>query len=448
MSDDPFAEPSDAERTMIRPRPGGQAAPAAAARAAPAAQTEAAAPVPTTGLNPLIAAAAPLLAAAVRIAGGRGRAPDPDQLRRHMVEAVREFEKRALATGLDTRSLRAARYALCATVDDLVLSTPWGSASSWGAQTLVSIFHNEVSGGERFFDILDQMQKDLGHHSEVVELMYLCMALGFEGRYRVQPRGIAALAELRDSIYRTVRQRRGEFERELSPHWRGLPAAYRPLAQRVPVWALGLGTLAIACLMYAGFNFALAGSSDIAFAELFGLPPRGPVMIPRAEAAPVPPPPAPAPPAAQNAVVAKLHTFLAPEIKAGLVVVLEDAQAVTVRLTGSNLFGSGQAILNPAYTGLIDRIAQALQDERGGVTVNGYTDNQPIHTVRFPSNFDLSQARADAVARLIAARLTDPKRVTATGRADADPIASNATAQGRTQNRRTEIVLLRTEPAS
>ncbi len=450
MSDDPFAEPSDAERTMIRPRPGGQAAGAATGpRPTPAAAPEAAGPVPTTGLNPLIAAAAPLLAAAVRIAGGRGRAPDPDQLRRHMVEAVREFERRALATGLDTRSLRAARYALCATVDDLVLSTPWGAASSWGAQTLTSIFHNEVSGGERFFDILDQMQKDLGHHSEVVELMYLCMALGFEGRYRVQPRGIAALAELRDSIYRTIRQRRGEFERELSPHWRGLPAAFRPLAQRVPIWALGLGTLALACLMYLGFNFALAGRSDIAFAELFGIPPRGPIMVARAEAAPVPPPPpAPSPPAAQNTVVTKLHTFLAPEIKAGLVVVLEDQQSVTVRLTAANMFGSGQAEVNPRYLSLLDRIAQALQDEHGAVTVNGYTDNQPIRTVRFPSNFELSQSRADAVARLIAARLSDPARVHATGRADADPIASNATPQGRQQNRRTEIVLLRTVAAS
>jgi type VI secretion system protein ImpK len=446
MSDDPFAEPSDTERTMIRPRPGGAAVPPAAAPRAAQSAPDTAAPVPAIGLNPLIAAAAPILAAAVRIAGGRGRAPDPDQLRRHMVEAMRGFEKQALATGLDTRSLRAARYALCATIDDLVLSTPWGAASTWGAQTLTSIFHNEVSGGERFFDILEQMQKDLGHHAEVVELMYLCMALGFEGRYRVQPRGIAALAELRDSVYRTIRQRRGEFERELSPRWRGLPAGFRPLAQRVPIWALALGTLALACLMYLGFNFALAGSSDIAFAELFGLPPRGPIAIARAEAAaPVtPPPPAPAPPAAQNSVVAKLHTFLAPEIKAGLVVVLEDAQAVTVRLTGANLFGSGQAILNPAYGSLIDRIAQALQDEHGAVTVNGYTDNQPIHTVRFPSNFDLSQARAEAVARQIAAHLSDPKRVTAVGRADADPIASNATAAGRQQNRRTEIVLVRT----
>jgi len=156
------------------------------------------------------------------------------------------------------------------------------------------------------------------------------------------------------------------------------------------------------------------------------------------------PPPPPPPPVMVSNVSEKLHKFLEPEIKAGLVVVIEDAQSITVRLTARNLFGSGEATLNTTYLSLIDRISQALQDEKGGVTVNGYTDNQPIHTVRFPSNFELSQARANAVAALISAKLSDPKRVHAVGKADADPLASNATPDGRQQNRRTEIVLVRT----
>ena len=263
------------------PRPGGVAAaprptPATAAVAAPAL---APAPVrsrrvqqpefvPTVGANALIAAAAPLLVAAARI--GRGRAPDPDQLRRSMVEAVREFETRAVATGLDTHSLRAARYALCATIDDLVLSTPWGSSSSWVTRSLTSSFHNEVTGGERFFGILEQMQKDPGRHAEVVELMYLCASLGFEGRYRVLGRGSAALTELRDGLYRGIRQRRGEFERDLSPQWRGIDTGGRTLGWRVPLWLIGLGTLAAACVIYLAFNLALAGASDIAFGEFAG----------------------------------------------------------------------------------------------------------------------------------------------------------------------------------
>ena len=59
-----------------------------------------------------------------------------------------------LRPDLDTRSLRAARYALCATIDDMILSTPWGRTSSWVQQSMTSIFHNEVTGGERFYEIL------------------------------------------------------------------------------------------------------------------------------------------------------------------------------------------------------------------------------------------------------------------------------------------------------
>jgi type VI secretion system protein ImpK len=440
MSDDPFAEPTDNDRTVIRPRPGGKASnqPPPRPAAAPATATG---PVPTVGANRLLAAAAPLLAAVIRIAGGRGREPDVDQLRRGMVDAVRDFEAQALATGLDTRSLRAARYALCATVDDVVLSTPWGATSSWPQQSLTAEFHGEVTGGERFFEILEQMQRELSRHAEVVELMYLCTSLGFEGRYRVMPRGVAALTELRAGIYRAIRTRRGEFERELSPTWRGLETGYKPLGQRVPLWAIGLATLFTACLIYIGFNFALAGTSDVAFAEISGLPPNGPVQVPRAVAVPPPPPPIAA--VSETHAATKLHQFLAPEIAAGLVTVSEDPQSITVRLAGKTMFPSGTANLAANYTDVLQRIATALQDEPGRVMVNGYTDNQPIHTLRFPSNFDLSQARAEAVAKLVAAQLSDPKRVTAQGKGAADPIADNATAEGRQQNRRTEIVLVR-----
>jgi type VI secretion system protein ImpK len=446
MSDDPFAEPTDNDRTVIRPRPGGRAAsPATPPRTVAAQAPVVAAPVPNTGANPLLAAAAPVLAAIVRIAGGRGQPPNVDQLRRGMVEAVRAFEKDAMATGLDTKSLRAARYALCATVDDVVLSTPWGATSAWPQQTLTSMFHNEVIGGDRFFEILQQMQSELSRHAEVVELMYLCASLGFEGKYRVMPRGIAALTELRAGIYRAIRTRRGDFERELSPQWRGLETGYKPLGQRIPLWAIALGTVVLACGIYMAFNFALSGASDISFAEVYGLPPNGPVQVPRTQVvAPPPPPPASA---VENHAVSKLHQFLAPEIKQGLVSVFEDAQSVTVRLAGRAMFASGTATLAPSYTSLLGRIGDALQDEPGRVMVNGYTDNQPIHSPRFPSNFELSQARADAVASLVAAKLSDPKRVTASGKGAADPLADNATAEGRTQNRRTEIVLLRTGDA-
>ncbi len=439
MSSDPFAEPSDTEGTVFRPRlPSG----AAAARVQPGAAKA----VPQIGDNALLAAASPVLAAAIRIANDRAQPPDPERLHNAVVAAIRRFETDALATGLDSRSLRAARYALCATIDDLVLSTPWGSQSRWAQRSITSVFHNEVIGGERFFDILTQMQADLGHHAQVVELMYLCASLGFQGRYRVLPRGASELAELRDGVYRTLRQRKGDFERELAVHWRGVAAGARALATRVPLWARALATVTIAGIIYLAYSFMLAGTSDIAFAALSGLPPKEPLAVAHAAARLPAPAASPASAAASNFSM-RLRQFLAPEIRQGLVQVLEDAQTVTVRLTNRNMFASGQAVLGAFYPPLLARIGDALETEPGQVTVFGYTDNQAIRTARFPSNFELSQARAEAVAAALRARVKDPARIKAQGRGEADPIASNATADGRQQNRRTEIVLTRVSDA-
>jgi type VI secretion system protein ImpK len=444
VSSDPFAEPGDSEATVFRPRPSAAVAAQPAFASSPPTRRGPAQVIPRVGDNPLVAAAAPVLAAAIRISSDLNP-PDPDRLRTAMVAAIQRFETDALATGLDTRSLRAARYALCATVDDLVLSTPWGTQSSWVQHSLTSVFHNEVIGGERFFDILERMQSDLGNNAQVVELMYLCTSLGFEGRYRVMPRGVAALTELREGVYRLLRQIKGDFERELSPHWRGVAMRARGIIRHIPIWARILATACIAGVCYLTFSFILAGVSDSAFAELADLPPSQPLAVARQQVRITRPPPTPAAVVVPASRAARFREFLAPEIRSGLVQVFEDQQAITIRLANRNMFGSGEAVLGANYPALLVRIGDALETEPGQVTVLGFTDNQAIRTARFPSNFELSRARAETVANALKARLKKPERVKAEGKGESNPVAANATPEGRQQNRRTEIVL--TKPA-
>jgi type VI secretion system protein ImpK len=123
--------------------------------------------------------------------------------------------------------------------------------------------------------------------------------------------------------------------------------------------------------------------------------------------------------------------------------VLGDENTPIVRIKGKGMFALGNATLEPKYLGILGRIGEALKQEVGPVFVYGYTDNQPIHTVRFPSNYELSAARAGAAKDVIAKALGDPQRIRAEGRADADPVAPNATPEGRDENRRIEVVLRR-----
>ena len=136
-----------------------------------------------------------------------------------------------------------------------------------------------------------------------------------------------------------------------------------------------------------------------------------------------------------------IRDSLQPEIAAGKVSVLGTTHQPIVRINNQGLFGSGSATVEAADVPLLQKIGQALAKESGTVVVTGYTDNQPIHTLQFPSNFALSQSRAQAAAAILDQTIGDQSRITAKGMGDADPVASNASEAGRAQNRRIEIVL-------
>jgi type VI secretion system protein ImpK len=442
--DDPFAEPDDSERTVIRPNPGGKR-PAEAMSAAPSFTPppgiETGKPLelpPLKGLNPLVNAATPLLDLVMQIKN-RATHSHVESLRDRVVAEINAFERRITPLGLSPQVIRASRYALCATIDDLVLNTPWGSRSIWATKSMVGTFHNETWGGDRFFDLLNQLKKDAAVNLDLLELLYFCLTLGFEGKYRVLPRGGSELALVREDLYRTIRNRRGEFERTLSPHWEGAKAAHRGLAALIPTWLVVLVAIGILGLFYTVFVYILNGRSDAAYEALNGLPPVNPVALTRAApAAPLPPPPA-------SDQTGKIKKFLEPEIKQGLVSVVEDAQTITVRISSKGMFASGSATVEPAFFPILARIGEAVNVEPGPLLITGHSDNIPIRSVKFPSNWHLSLARAKAVLDLLALKVTDPKRLTAEGRADNQPIAPNTTPEGREQNRRIEVSLTKAE---
>jgi type VI secretion system protein ImpK len=154
-------------------------------------------------------------------------------------------------------------------------------------------------------------------------------------------------------------------------------------------------------------------------------------------------PPAPPPPPPEPDLVDRIRVFLAPEIQQRLVVVEGDAQRLMIRIAGRGMFPSGSSSVEAAFLPLLNRIGEALRAEGGRVTVLGQSDNQPIRTVRFPSNFALSAARAEAAKDIMAAANGQPARFTAIGRADTEPLVPNTTPDGRETNRRIEVVLIR-----
>jgi type VI secretion system protein ImpK len=132
---------------------------------------------------------------------------------------------------------------------------------------------------------------------------------------------------------------------------------------------------------------------------------------------------------------------LAAEISRGEVAVTDSTGKSTIVIRSDRLFASGSTRLEASVEPVVLRVAAALDRVPGAIVVTGHTDDVPIRTARFPSNWELSTERAASVVRLMSGRLKDPARLRAEGLADSAPAAPNDSAANRARNRRVEIVL-------
>jgi type VI secretion system protein ImpK len=207
----------------------------------------------------------------------------------------------------------------------------------------------------------------------------------------------------------------------LSPHWRGTPTPTGELGFWSILALAGGVAFAILLVIYIALRLVLMETGSPTMQALAAINPDQPLRLSRV--APAPPPPT-------GGQIEALRTFLAPEIAAHQVVVEEDGSTVRVRTTVGQLFASGSDKLEPALNGLMGRIAEAIETQPGDVKVEGYTDSDHLRNLTFPDN-------------IVRAKLSKPGRVSAQGFGDARAIASNATPQGKSLNRRVEIVIPR-----
>lgn len=133
---------------------------------------------------------------------------------------------------------------------------------------------------------------------------------------------------------------------------------------------------------------------------------------------------------------------LAPLVRGGQVKVTQSSRGIAVQINASVLFATGQAVLEGESVRALQAVARVLAGVENSVQVEGYTDDAPISTLAFPTNWELSTARASSVVRLFADTGVAPDRLVAMGYGENHPVASNDTAEGRAQNRRVTIMIL------
>jgi len=460
-NDDPFAPPRDA--TIFRPRPGaGKRAPdrpvpdrsaapepRAAAEAPRASATAFGAARSSTGaserqpsmaalaeflgkgVSPLLQAASPLLTLVGRLRTSLSN-PDITALRRQTLEQVRGFEERAIGAGVSLETTRSARYVLCSAVDEAVLSTPWGNQSEWGALTLLAALHKETWGGDKFFVMLDRLLTEPARHIDLMKLQYLCLALGFAGKYAVLDRGADRLAQIQADLYRRIRDHDGPAPQELSLHWRGMHDRRNPLIRYVPWWVIAAFTLVILTGTFIFYHVELGGLSAPIDDRLAHVGLADALAVPTTAAG-----------TAHAAAVAapRLRELLANDVANGVLSVEERNNRSVVTLIAPDLFSSGSATVNPKYYEALARLARALNEVPGRVFVVGHTDDQPLRSLRYRDNYDLSRARADEVIKLLSLAISNPGRLEPSGVGSSEPRYLPASLpDNRARNRRVEII--------
>lgn len=385
--------------------------------------------------NPLVAAAANLLILFGRLRTGlveMQAAPLMD----HVVREIDQFEHNAITRGVDPHDAQVAKYALCGTADDIVQNLPGADRGQWLQYSMVARFFNKRDSGVGFFQEAEKAMQAPGQRYHLLELMLTCLSLGFEGQYRTLPNGSVELARIRNAIYETLRRVTPRPDDDVSVKWLPVLPGGRRRFGVVPLWAVGAIAAAILVALYATLSTLINRDGAQIASYLETLHPTQFNMILERGPGPIF--------EAQNTQLERIEESLSDEIAQGLVEVGTKGDFIFVRVGNLLLFDSGQATVKADFAPLAAEVAQTLNAEGGPVRVMGYTDSvQPSGRGRFKTNLDLSVARAEGVRDILAGLLSDPDRMTVEGRGPADPIADNATREGRALNRRVEIMIAR-----
>ena len=214
-------------------------------------------------VNPLVAAAAPLLTLTSQLAN-QAHPPTTRELHDALCFEVKAMENKAHSLGYRPQVILAMRYLVCALIDEVIATSSWGSNSDWPSHSLLQTFHNEPWGGDRFFVILERSSEDPATYIDLLELGYICLSLGYRGKYAAQEQ-MHDLALVIDQLYDIIRHERGEVSRRLLVAPSGNKASAKILQRRwrlPPIWLTALVTVGILTAIFIPYHQKLTNLSQ------------------------------------------------------------------------------------------------------------------------------------------------------------------------------------------
>lgn len=222
---------------------------------------------PKSGLNPLVDAAAYLFSIIGKLKQLKSYR-HLNKLQKELILEINHFQDAAKAHNYSSEYILVSRYALCATLDDIIANTLWGSQGQWDTYSMLAVFNQEAMNHDRFFVILERIIKDTAQYIEVMELMYICLSLGFKGNYRSTEFGNSQLEQITNSLYKRIRIHYGDFNKALAPYPLKTPPLPKTTQNGMPLWIVMLLTMTVILVVFIGLGYLLDTISNQAYQEL------------------------------------------------------------------------------------------------------------------------------------------------------------------------------------
>jgi type VI secretion system protein ImpK len=206
--------------------------------------------------NPMVDAAMPLFGLAMRLRTLDNPGDIPG-LYRNVHTQITSILERLRLLPYEPAQLLAYSYALCLHLDETVMGTSWGKHSDWSQRSLLSDFHQETWGGEKFFTLLSRMMLEPSRYQDVLEFMYLCLCVGLKGKYGIQPKGDEALQALIVKLHRLIRELRGPAPERLSAPLNNVAPRNFRMNRQWPWWSPLLATAVALAALYGMYSYRL-----------------------------------------------------------------------------------------------------------------------------------------------------------------------------------------------
>lgn len=171
---------------------------------------------PKAGLNPVADAASHLFSVLGKLKT-LTTYRQLEKLQQELIQEVNSFQDTVKTLGYNAEYVIVCKYILCATFDDIISNTNWGAQGQWDCYNLLAAFNQDTQHQNKFFSIMERAIKEPSHYIDLMEVMYICLSMGYKGQYRTTEHSQYQLEQITNTLYKHIRAYRGSFSKTLSP---------------------------------------------------------------------------------------------------------------------------------------------------------------------------------------------------------------------------------------